>query len=236
MSIPVLGVAILNQPELLDRLMASIDHPVDRLVVIDNGDVIDPFIGGHRMTPYRAHVVKPGHNLGCAESWNLIIRANPLAPYWVITNHDIEFGPGDLARLEAAIEPRAAIVYHLLGFAAFAITPPAIHAAGWFDGGFINGYDEDVDYSRRCELAGVRRVEVGFSGSHVGSATIHSDPDLRRWNGISHGANDAYYREKWGGDKLGGETFSTPWNSGRIQDTRPDINRLRDFTWPREKA
>jgi GT2 family glycosyltransferase len=230
MSLPVLIVPILNQPELLTRLVDSIDHPIDRFIVIDNGSVVDEgwaqFVG--------IHLVRPGHNLGVAASWNLGIKCSPLAPYWLITNHDIEFGPGDLARLESMVEPRSSSVYFLLGMAAFAITPPALQQTGFADESFHPAYDEDLDWHRRMGLAGVKTVEVGFSGTHVGSATIHSDPVLRMLNGPTHMANDRYYAEKWGGQKLDGEEFETPFGKGgHLGDWRLDINRLREQTWRR---
>lgn len=234
--VPVLIVPILTEPERLDALLASIDHPVGRVVVIDNGGVVDPLIGGRHMMPFRVDVVKPGWNLGVAASWNLGIKCSPLAAWWLISNHDITLGPGDLARLEAVVEPRANAVYYLDGMAAFALTPPALQAAGWADEMICPAYDEDLDWQRRMRLAGTVEVEAGFTGSHAGSATIYSDPRLRFANGRTHPANDAYYAAKWGGAKQGGETYSTPFNrGGHVGDWRLDINRLREQTWPRKE-
>ena len=61
-----------------------------------------------------------------------------------------------------------------------------------------------------------------------------SDPVLRMVNGSTHGANDIYYAQKWGGQKQGGETFTTPFNrGGHVGDWRLDIERLRNQAWPR---
>ena len=235
MSIPVIIVPILNRPELLDRLLASIDHPVDRVVVIDNGDVVDPFWGARHMTEFKFHVIKTGHNIGVAAAWNLGIKTTPRAPWWLVVNSDIEFGPGDLARWEATVEPRAGILYKMLGLACFGITPPVLAAAGWFDEAIHPAYNEDIDFCRRCDLAGVIQQEAGFTGTHVGSATIMADPVLRHRNGQTHAANDAYYAEKWGGPKQGGETFTTPFNKGgHVGDWRMDIERLRRQAWEKQ--
>lgn len=238
MSIPVMIVPVLNRPDLLYAMLASIDHPIEKVIIIDNGDVVD--IHGDWTPTLRGvqpiHIISPGHNLGVGASWNLGVKASPLADWWLIANSDLEWGAGDLARIEAQIEPRAAILYKSLGLAAFVLTPPTLAAVGWFDENFVLGYDEDVDYCRRCDLAGVRQVEVGFTGAHVGSATIHSDPELRAWNARSHPANDAYYARKWGGHKQGGETFSSPFNrDGSVREWNLDINRLREQTWPRSR-
>jgi GT2 family glycosyltransferase len=230
MSIPALVVPILNGPDHITRLVESIDHPIDKFIVIDNGDVVDPewarFCG-------LVHI-RPGHNLGVAASWNLGIKASPLAQWWLFVNHDIEFGPGDLARLEERVEPRAGAVYFMLGMAAFALTVPTLHAAGWADENIHPAYDEDLDWHRRMALAGIVTVEAGFTGTHVGSATIHEDARLRAQNGRTHGANDYYYAQKWGGPKQGGEKFDTPFGKGgSVADWSLDINRLREQTWRR---
>jgi hypothetical protein len=181
-------------------------------------------------------VIRPGHNLGVAASWNLGMKATPQAPWWLIVNHDLTFGAGDLARLEETVIPGAAAIFFMLGMAAFAITRHTINAIGMFDEAFINGYDEDLDFARRIDLAGLPRFETGFSGTHVGSATIMADPAMRTWNGTSHMANDAYYVRKWGGQKQGGETYDTPFNrGGHLGDWRFDFERYRTLTWPRPK-
>lgn len=234
--IPSLIVPFINRKDLLDAFLRSIDHPVRRIHVIDNSGGLDPFFAGREMLNLPVHVTQPGWNLGVAASWNLGVKGDPLASWWLICNSDIEFGAGDLERLAATVEPRAAAVYKMLGYAAFAVTAPLIHEVGWFDEGYVIGYNDDLDYDRRVELAGLPRVEVGFTGSHVGSAAIYSDPRLRFANSQSHPKNDAYYAAKWGGPKQGGETFSTPFNrGGHVGDWSLDINRLRDQIWPREK-
>ena len=242
MAIPTLICPVLNGADLLFEMLNSIDHPIDRVVIVDNGDVVVDGSEDHMIeliglrSKFDLRIIAPGHNLGVAASWNLGMKAAPVSPYFLITNHDITFGEGDLARLEAIVDPGAAAVYHLLGFAAFAITRHALNAIGTFDENFINGYDEDVDFSRRCELANLPRIDVGWSGTHVGSATIMANPALRAWNGQSHMANDAYYARKWGGPKQGGETFDTPFNrGGHLGDWRFDFERYRNQTWPRPK-
>lgn len=234
--IPSIIVPYINRPDLLRAFLRSVNRPVRRVLVIDNSGSLDPFFAGREMLNLPVHVVQPGWNAGVAASWNAGIRGDPLAEWWLICNSDIEFGSGDLARLEAAVEPRAAILYKMLGYAAFAVTPPYLHEVGLADENYVLGYDDDLDWDRRRELAGLPAVEVGFTGTHVGSASIMSDPSLRAANAYSHPRNDEYYRRKWGGEKLGGETFTTPFNrGGSVREWDLDINRLRDQIWPRER-
>lgn len=234
--IPCIIVPVLNRPDLFSRMLASIDHPVGRMIVIDNGDVIDPDIGGRHLGPFPIRVIRTGHNIGVSASWNLGIKVTPQEPWWLIANFDLEFGAGDLGRLAEAVMPRAAMLYTMLDLAAFAVTPPLLSSVGWFDESIHPAYDEDLDFARRVELSGCPRMETGFTGTHVGSATIHSDPVFRHYNGMTHAANDRYYAAKWGGEKQGGETFVTPFNrGGHLGDWRLDIERLRAQAWPSTK-
>lgn len=230
-SIPALIVPTLNQPDRLDAMLSSIDYPVDQVIIIDNGDqhfgdwIEDTF-----------SVVHLPHNLGVAASWNLGIKLTPFAGWRLIVNDDITFGPGDLERVATTIDPARAALHFLLGMAAFALTDATIDAIGMFDESIVNAYNEDLDYGRRADLAGLPRIELGFTGTHAGSATIMADPVLRSWNGLSHGENDRYYAEKWGGRKQGGETYSLPFNQGTLADWRLDFRRYRAQTWPRPKS
>lgn len=232
MSIPVLIVPVLNRLDLLYQMLDSIDHPVDRIIVIDNGTIIEP----HDLPwdqPY--HVIQPGHNLGVSGGWNLGLKVTPTAPWWLIANFDLTFGRGDLAQLEAMVDPASNDHYFMLGMALFAITRHTLRDVGYFDENFHPAYDEDLDWHRRALLAGSKRVDPPFTGVHVGSATIYSDPGYRRQNGATHSANDAYYARKWGGTKLGGETFSTPFNrGGHVGDWRLEPERLATQSWKKE--
>lgn len=222
--IPVLGVPILNRPELLAAMLSSIDESIEQLIVVDNGGVWEQ--------QRDEHVLRPVQNLGCSASWNLIMKTTPQAPWWLIVNSDIEFAPGDLARLVQEVDPSTAAIYHQLGFAAFVMTAPALDRVGYFDENFHPAYDEDIDMSRRCELAGVPRIQVEAHLSHVGSATIYANERYRALNGLTHPANDRYYARKWGGDKDGGETFDTPFNQGgHLGDWRVASERLRAMAW-----
>jgi GT2 family glycosyltransferase len=223
--IPALIVPTLNQD--FEPLLVSIDHEIDQIVIIDNGDrAFEDWVEDTYQT------IHLPHNIGVAASWNLGIKATPHADWWLICNDDITFGEGDLGRLVEAVDPAIPAMYFMLGMAAFAVTPALIDEIGWFDEGFINAYDEDLDFARRCRLAGYEPIEVGFTGTHIGSATIYSDPELREWNHRSHMANDGYYALKWGGYKQGGEKYDVPFD-GHPQNREPRMARLRAQSWPR---
>jgi hypothetical protein len=230
-SVPALIIPTLNQDPLQTCL--SVQVPVEQGVIIDNGNRLL-----HDWLEASASVVHLPHNIGVAASWNLGIQLTPWAPWWLIVNDDVVFGAEDVLQLEAAMIPSAAGLWlfsDALGLAAFAITRHTLNAVGFFDAGGIHpAYNEDLDFVRRVELAGLPRYETGWSGTHVGSATIHSDPLYKSYNDLTHGLNDEYYARKWGGPKQGGETFTTPFNrGGHLGDWRLDIEVLRRQAWRR---
>lgn len=233
--IPALIVPVLNRRDLLERMLASIDIDVRHIIIVDNGEVVGfdrTLLPESEDRSYR--VIDLGHNIGVSAAWNLGMKVTPGAPWWVFANSDIEFGAGDLAHLESVINPDEAGLYYMLGMAAFAITAQALEAVGYFDENFHPAYDEDLDWSRRATLAGVPMHQAGFTGTHVGSATIRADPQLWVRNGHTHPANDVYYARKWGGRKQGGEQYVLPFDRGiHVGEWRLEPERLREQAWPR---
>lgn len=220
--IPVLGIPVLNGPEHLDALLASIDHPVGRVVVVDNGDVVGDI--GHT-------VVKPRCNLGVAASWNFIIKSFS-APWWVISNHDIVFAPGDLGRVADRMENEGGVVL-LGGFSLFGISKDVVSKVGTFDENFVPAYYEDNDFDYRCRLAGVRISALPTALVHRTSSTLRDDPEYRNQNRRSFAANRRRYLDKWGGEPYR-EKFTTPFDAGGdFRDWRLDIDRLEEQRWVR---
>ena len=225
--IPVLGVPYISRPDLLSALFASIDEPVDRLLVVDNSED-----GSAPVTPQAIHIAAH-HNLGVAASWNLILKATPLAPWWLLVNADIAFAPGDLARLAATVGTDAG-VWEMWGFAAFAINRAAVDTTGLFDENFHPAHHEDCDYRRRLALAGVPRHPFPCGVSHYGNATIKSDERHRRQNDRTAALNERYYAAKWGSVACedGHERYVAPFDvGGSVTTWTQDFARLRELTW-----
>lgn len=121
--IPVLGIPHFNRPDLLLRCLASIDYPVEHLVIIQNGEHKDmpPLVSVNHalehlppdfkvgqsvenyVRPVKQLTVIQHPNAGVAGAWNEIIKLFPAA-WWLISNNDIEFAPGDLGRLAGHVE------------------------------------------------------------------------------------------------------------------------------------
>lgn len=216
--IPLMGVPVLNRADLAGRMVRSVDHPVEELLVVINAPTeqrvdmateIQTAVNGNDSIR-RVVFSFPSFNLGCGGSWNHIIRHRPAGPWWLIVNADIEFAPGDLERLTLAMHPNP-MVATLFEFGAFALNPAAVDKVGWFDENLHPMYFEDNDYKRRMMLRGVPYLKVDGKTRHDNSSTINSDQRLALRNQDTFGLNAAYYLEKWGGPP-GREQFTVPFD------------------------
>jgi GT2 family glycosyltransferase len=169
-----------------------------------------------------------GTNRGISKSWNegMLEAYGSGADSVIIVNDDVVFSPFDVDRLaeKAVANPDRYIVscagYHVRlgrslpshGYSCFAINPIALRHLGCFDENFFPAYCEDQDYAYRAQLAGLSEENCPDTRVfHFGSATISSDPILRRQNAYTHLQNMQYYRSKWGGDG-GNEIYVQPFN------------------------
>jgi hypothetical protein len=81
------------------------------------------------------------------------------------------------------------------------LRPDALRRHGWFDENFKPAYYEDNDMYNRIILSGRGCYKVRAAVfDHVGSATIHNDPEMAHHVQHWWEANRAYYKQKWGVD------------------------------------
>lgn len=219
--VPVLGVPILVGASHLWKMLDSIDYPVGRTIVVDNGGIIsDDDASQHRIT-----VIRPRHNLGVAASWNIIIKTNPWADWWMIANHDLVFSNGDIERLAKHMETVGGVAL-LRGFTVFGIDRGAVRKAGWFDENFVPAYFEDNDYDYRCRLTDVPLNALPSGLQHRNSSTLRDSELYAEANRRTFPKNQKYFLEKWGGSPYK-EVYKTPFDQGG--DPREwvlDIDRL----------
>lgn len=216
--IPALVVPVLNRPDLLRRLVASIDFPVGDLLVIDNGRVVSEL----RPVPHvqRLHVLRMPTNLGVPASWNLGIKALPFAPWWLIVNSDAAFIAGSLERFATEARRDALVLSGgAPAWCAFALGDEVVSTVGLFDEAIFPAYFEDNDYERRCMYHGFPVVGSGIPMHHDNSSTIRSDAKLAAANDRTFQANRNYYFDKT--------------QRGDFGDGRWSLDTRRELAWER---
>lgn len=165
--IPVLGFATLSRFDLAQRLIDSIDYPVENLVIVDNS-------GQKRFEPKvpdtvsKVWLLQVPYGLGANGAWNLIIKSTPHAPYWVLPNDDSWFEPGALQAIAEQVDTtRFNFVQVSPKWSCVIPTEGSVAKAGLWSERFHPIYFDDDEYEWR-----MKELAVGF---HTIPAIVHHD-------------------------------------------------------------
>ena len=199
--IPVLGFAVLSRFDLADRLLQSIDYPVEHLVIVNNS-------GKKSWTPKKPDSVKElwhievPYGLGANGAWNLIIKSTPHAGYWVLPNDDSHFEPGALQVIAENVRTDA--------FNFVKVSPKwscvvpgegAVMKAGLWDEKFYPIYFDDDDYEWRMRQLEIKFNNIDAKVHHDNSSTLKSG--FNEVNAKTFGRNKSLYTNKMAAHDLG---------------------------------
>lgn len=192
--IPVLGFLTYSRFDLADRLLASIDYPVEHLVIVDNS-------GRREYEPVKPNLVENlwliqlPHGLGYSGGLNLIVKSTPFAPYWVLVNDDSVFEPGALKKIDEQTDTNAINFLSIFPkWSGFVLGEGAVLKAGLFDERFHPIYFEDNDYERRLLQAGVKANFINAELGHDNSSTLNSG--FHSKNDKTFAANQKLFQSK----------------------------------------
>lgn len=184
--IPVVGFATYSQFDLANRLLASIDYPVEHLVIVDNS-------GTQTWEPKQPEQVKNlwllrvPFGIGLVGAWNLIIKSTPYAPYWVLVNDDAWFEAGALEIIARDADPEALNFVDIIpAWSCVVFGEGAIAKAGLYDERFYPLYFDDNDLARRMENAGVKANIIRAGVNHQNSSSLEGK---RKENDRTYEAN-----------------------------------------------
>ena len=195
--------------DLLDECIRAVNNGTvvpEHIYVVDNG-------GTYENKYSNVIVVKPGHNVGCAASWNYFLM-NAEGP-WIISNDDIIPEEHAIEEMLKAYDENNIVGSTLLRgnlFSFFMLSQSIIDKVGYFDEKISPSYAyfEDNDYMRRCTLAGIGVVTANAVVEHKHSATLNRMPkEMKAQHNRRFELARNNYIKKWGGmpDK---ETLTTP--------------------------
>jgi GT2 family glycosyltransferase len=207
--IPNLIVPTLNRYDLLQKMLDSIDYPVEHLLVIDNGGKLKgydvPLCVKEITTLYMPA------NLGVASSWNLGIKCFPFDPMWFIVSDDVVFEPGALEAWYLDSSPERVVVSDQWPFfQVMSIGENVIDKVGLFDEAFHPANFEDDDFEWRCNEQGIMVERRGIGLSHVKQGTVFHE-DYRSKNQNTYPLNEEYYEFK----RSVGATVAGQWSLDR---------------------
>jgi len=192
--IPVLGFCTLKRFDLADRLLRSVDYPVEHLVVVDNS-------GTQSWNPIKPDlvrnmwVIRVPFGLGLVGAWNLIIKSTPYAPYWVLVNDDAHFEPGALQIVAGEVDTEALNFLDIVPqWSAVVFGEGMIDKVGLYDERFYPLYFDDNDLERRVDKAGVPKKTIQAKVHHDNSSTLKSG--FSEVNGRSYAANMRLFDDK----------------------------------------
>ena len=173
--IPVLGFATLSKFDMAQRLLDSIDYPVENLVIVDNSGKkeFEPKVNNELVKNLWLLRVPTG--LGANGAWNLIIKSTPHAPYWVLPNDDSWFAPGALEKIATEVDTSAFNFVRVNPkWSCVVPSEGSVEKAGLWDEVFHPIYFDDDDYQWRMEQLKVPFNYIDAVVHHDNSSTLHS--------------------------------------------------------------
>ncbi len=220
MFVPSIGLP--DSIPLLERLAASIDYPIARKVIWNNGieGVLDKFADEHSDWIV---IESPTGNKGVADSWNECAKLFPEHSAWMLCNEDCWFLPGQLKTICECSDahPTEPLIYlnSSQAYYCFVWHEWGKENVGEFDANFWPAYYEDCDYKVRLRLMGITGHSYAIEGKPV---VQHGKP---KTGGMNYSAmingcgliNRVYWRLKWGNQSFDISTYTNPYKDHRLE-------------------
>ena len=215
--VPVVIIPVLNRYDLLERCLDSLDFPVDKIIIIDNGGKIeeDCLVMPRHSRHNKTYILDMPSNLGVATSWNLGIKMTPFASGWILLNSDAWFMPNKLEQFWEQCYPNE---IHLSGSPEWAcawIGSEVVKDVGLFCEAFHPAYFEDNDYERRAVRLGKNIRKSQDIIVHDNSSTLLSDVAYQAKNSATFNSNHELFKLR----------------NARLDAGQWDLQRRLDLSW-----
>jgi GT2 family glycosyltransferase len=192
--IPVLGFATLNRFDLAERLLRSIDYPVEHLVIIDNSGLQEWEPVKPKLVD-KMWVIRVPFGLGLVGAWNLVVKSTPYARYWVLVNDDAWFAPDSLETIAKEVNTDALNFVDIVpAWSCVVFGEGMVEKVGLYDERFYPLYFDDNDLERRVDQAEVPKTYIQAKVFHQNSSTLNSGYQAQ--NQKSYVANHTLFESK----------------------------------------
>ena len=172
--IPVLAFPTYARHDLAQRMIDSIDYPVEHLVIVDNS-------GKREFNPVKPDIVKNlwliqvPFGLGPVAAMNFVTKTTPHAPYWLFASEDTWCVPGSLEKIHNEVDTNALnFVDAQPDWCFVAIGEGVVLKAGLASELFHPLYFDDNDYERIIDAHGIPKKRINARINHDNSSTIAS--------------------------------------------------------------
>ena len=216
MSIPLLCVPVLNRYDLLDEMLNSINYPIDKILIINNGK--EEYFNKNKNL--NVIVLKLPSNIGLASSWNLAIKLYPNEKYWTFASADIKWQQDSLKKIEQNSNSNSFCLSRSIKSdgslneglsAAFSIGENIIKVVGLFDENYYPIYCEYIDYNFRIKnknLESSIKYNIFDVYENDDAQTIKSDKNFFIKNLETEKNNKEYFNKKIKNNDWGNKGWS----------------------------
>ena len=194
-------VPVLNRYDLLNRMIASIDYPIQNLLIIDNGAELrnssdeGPRCDNLEVENFR--VLEIPNNLGIAPSWNLGVKVLPFDQIFYFTSNDCVFEPGTLEKLANESEQDKVTISEMWPhWQLFSVGDKVFEHCGLFDEAIFPMNFEDDEFEWRVTEMGYEVRKIDLPMQHDGQMTFKSNHHYAIRNQATYEANGLYFRTK----------------------------------------
>ena len=188
-------VPVLNRYDLLQRMVASIDHELESLLIIDNGGKLKNLQAPGIVN--KITVLSMSNNLGIAPSWNLGVKNYPFEDVYYFTSNDCVFEPGTLAKLESeSCRDKVTISELWPHWQLFSVGDQVFKECGLFDEAIFPMNFEDDEFEWRVTELGFAVEKLDLPMQHDGQMTFKSDAHYAARNAVTYKSNESYFNQK----------------------------------------
>jgi GT2 family glycosyltransferase len=192
--IPVLAFPTFARHDLAQRMIDSIDFPVEHLVIADNSGDFDfnPTLNDNIKNFW---LWRFPYSLGPAPAMNLVHKALPYAPYWVFASEDTWLEPGSLEKIHNEADSSAlSFVDAVPDWCFIVMGEEVILKAGLQSELFYPLYFDDNDYERRIRALGIPVKRIDAKVHHDNSSTLNQG--FREKNNFTFSINHKLFEER----------------------------------------